>query len=63
MTHLADGGMTSVDGCALYCFFHHHVAIHQWGWKVTLNPDGTTSARSPDGSKILHSHGPPPRAD
>jgi len=52
-----------VDGCALYCFFHHHVAIHQWGWKVTLNPDGTTSARSPDGSKILHSHGPPPRAD
>ena len=63
VTHLADGGMTSVDGCALYCFFHHHVAIHQWGWKVTLNPDGTTSARSPDGSKILHSHGPPPRAD
>ena len=63
MTHLADGGTTSVDACALYCFFHHHVAIHQWGWKVTLNPDGTTSARSPDGSKILHSHGPPPRAD
>ena len=62
VTHLADGGKTSVDGCALYCFFHHHVAIHQWGWTVTLNPDGTTSARSPDGTKILHSHGPPPRA-
>ncbi len=29
VTHLADGGKTSVDGCALYCFFHHHVAIHQ----------------------------------
>jgi SAM-dependent methyltransferase len=27
VTHLADGGTTSVDGCALYCFFHHHVAI------------------------------------
>jgi Domain of unknown function (DUF222) len=59
VTHLADGGTTSVDGCALYCFFHHHVAIHQWGWKVTLNPDGTTTARSPDGTKLLHSHGPP----
>ena len=62
VTHLADGGKTSVDGCALYCFFHHHVAIHQWGWTVTLHPDGTTTARSPDGTKILHSHGPPPRA-
>ena len=62
VTHLADGGTTSVDGCALYCFFHHHVVIHQWGWTVALNPDGTTTARSPDGTKILHSHGPPPRA-
>ena len=59
VTHLADGGKTSVDGCALYCFFHHHVAIHQWGWTVTLHPDGTTTARSPDGTKILRSHGPP----
>ncbi|HJZ28632.1 MAG TPA: DUF222 domain-containing protein, partial [Streptosporangiaceae bacterium] len=62
VTHLADGGKTSVDGCSLYCFFHHHVAIHQWGWTVTLNPDGTTTARSPDGTKILHSHSPPARA-
>jgi hypothetical protein len=35
------------------------VAIHQWGWKVTLNPEGNTTARSPDGTKLLHSHGPP----
>ena len=60
VTHLADGGTTSLGGCALYCFFHHHVAIHQWGWTVTLHPDGTTTARSPDGTKTLHSHGPPP---
>ena len=45
-----------------YCFFHHHVAIHQWGWTVTLNPDGTTTARSPDGTKIFHSHSPPAHA-
>jgi len=24
--------------------------------------DGTTTARSPDGTKTLHSHGPPARA-
>jgi hypothetical protein len=62
VTHLADGGTTSVDGCALYCFYHHHVAIHQQGWTVALHPDGTTTARSPDGTKIFHSHSPPPRA-
>ena len=62
VTHLADGGTTSLGGCALYCFFHHHVAIHQWGWTVTLHPDGTTTARSPDGTKTLHSHSPPARA-
>ena len=62
VTHLADGGKTSVDACALYCFYHHHVAIHQQGWTVALHPDGTTTARSPDGTKIFYSHGPPPRA-
>ena len=58
VTHLADGGTTSPGGCALYCFFHHHVAIHQWGWTVALHPDGTTTARSPDGTKTFHSHSP-----
>jgi hypothetical protein len=32
------------------------------GWTVTLNSDGTTTARSPDGTKIFHSHSPPARA-
>jgi hypothetical protein len=53
------GGETSVDDCGLFCFFHHHVVIHLWGWTVVLNPDGTTTAYSPDKKKILHSHGPP----
>jgi hypothetical protein len=61
VTHLADGGATSVWDCALFCWFHHHVVIHQWGWTVTLAPDGTTTARSPDGTKIFRSHGPPAR--
>lgn len=61
VVHLADGGKTSVRDCILFCWFHHHIAIHKLGWTVTLNPDGTTTARSPDGTRVLHSHGPPPR--
>jgi len=57
----ADGGTTSVKDCALLCSFHHLVAVHRWGWKLIVNPDGTTTAWSPDGGMILHSHGPPPR--
>jgi len=57
----ADGGTTSVKDCALLCSFHHLVAVHRWGWKLIVNPDGTTTAWSPDRSEVLHSHGPPPR--
>ncbi len=61
LTHKADGGKTSVKDCALFCFFHHHVVIHQWGWTVVLNPDGTTTAWNKDKTKVLHSHSPPAR--
>ncbi|MGH3193664.1 MAG: HNH endonuclease signature motif containing protein, partial [Streptosporangiaceae bacterium] len=61
VTRKADGGKTSVKDCVLLCAFHHIVAVHRWGWKLILNPDGTTTAYSPDGSKVYHSHGPPPR--
>jgi hypothetical protein len=47
--------------CALFCFFHHQVVIHQWGWTVVLNPDGTTTAWNKDKTKIIHSHSPPIR--
>ena len=59
LTHKADGGKTSVKDCALFCFFHHQIVIHQWGWTVVLNPDGTTTAWNKDKTKVLHSHGPP----
>jgi hypothetical protein len=58
LVHKADGGKTSVDGCALVCQFHHDVCIHRRGWKLILHPDGTTEARSPDGRHVLKSHAP-----
>ena len=61
LTHKADGGKTSVKDCGLFCFFHHQIVIHQWGWTVVLNPDGTTTAWNKDKTKVLHSHGPPAR--
>ena len=59
--HKANGGKTSVKDCVLLCFFHHQVVIHQWGWTLILNPDGTTTAWNKDKTKVLHSHGPPAR--
>jgi hypothetical protein len=60
LTHRARGGKTSVNDCALFCWYHHHVVIHEMGWTVVLNRDGTTTAYSPDKTRIMHSHGPPP---
>jgi Domain of unknown function (DUF222) len=61
--HLAHGGLTSVGNCVLLCSYHHQVVIHRWGWTLTLNRDGTTTAWNPDRSKVLYSHGPPRRDD
>ena len=60
--HKKDGGKTSVKDCVLLCPFHHQLVIHRQGWTLVLNPDGTTTARNKDNTKVLHSHGPPARA-
>jgi hypothetical protein len=57
--HKANGGKTSTTACVLLCFFHHQIVIHQQGWTLVLNPDGTTTAWNKDKTKVLHSHGPP----
>ncbi|HTT55072.1 MAG TPA: HNH endonuclease signature motif containing protein [Streptosporangiaceae bacterium] len=54
----AHGGETRLPNLALLCTFHHLIAVHQWGWTLTLHPDGTSTALGPDG-RTLHSHGPP----
>ncbi len=52
----AEGGATSLENCILVCTFHHLVAIHRWGWRLTLNPDGTTTATY--GRRVLHDRVP-----
>jgi hypothetical protein len=58
--HRADGGRTSLTGLKNYCWWHHHVMLHQMGWTLTVHPDGTSQVKSP-GGKIIRSHSPPPR--
>jgi Domain of unknown function (DUF222) len=62
ITPKARGGKTSVKDCLLVCWHHHHIEIHQNGWTLILNPDGTTTAWNKERTKVLHSHGPPARA-
>jgi hypothetical protein len=59
ITHKSDGGETSIHNLGLFCEFHHEICIHRWGWTITLHPDGTMEAGSPDGKQILRSHAPP----
>jgi len=57
--HRRDGGHTSLANLKDYCWWHHHVVLHEMGWTLIVHPDGTSQARSPTG-KIIRSHGPPP---
>jgi uncharacterized protein DUF222 len=59
LTPRARGGPTSLPNLVPLCGFHHLTAIHRWGWALTLHPDGTTTATSPDRTRTLHSHSPP----
>src|SRR5580693_3591167 len=57
--HRADGGHTSLTNLKDYCWWHHHVVLHELGWTLTVHPDGTSQVTSPDG-KTIRSHSPPP---
>jgi Domain of unknown function (DUF222)/HNH endonuclease len=55
----SEGGATALDNLVLLCTFHHLIAIHRWGWTISLNGDGTTTFTSPDRKRAYRSHGPP----
>jgi hypothetical protein len=55
----SEGGPTALRNLVPLCAFHHLIVIHRWGWTLRLQPDGTTTAASPDGRHTYHSHGPP----
>ncbi len=55
----ASGGLTRLDNCVLLCSFHHLIAVHRWGWTLTLHAAGTITATDPGGTRTLRSHGPP----
>jgi hypothetical protein len=59
--HRSDGGRTSLTNLKDYCYWHHHVVLHELGWTLTVHPDGTSQVQSPDGKTTIHSHSPPPR--
>ncbi|HEY6276152.1 MAG TPA: HNH endonuclease signature motif containing protein, partial [Streptosporangiaceae bacterium] len=58
----AEGGPTTLGNLVPLCTFHHLIVVHRWGWALALHPDGSTTATSPDGTRVLHSHSPPGQA-
>jgi hypothetical protein len=58
----SQGGRTVLTNLGLFCTFHHLIVIHQWGWDVAINADGTMTATSPDRTRTLRSHSPPATA-
>src|SRR2546422_6080634 len=56
--HWAHGGPTTLSNLALLCRRHHR-AVHDEGYQVDRQPDGTLSFRRPDGA-LLPAVPPPP---
>jgi hypothetical protein len=52
------GGLTRLGNLLLLCSFHHLIAIHRWGWTISLHGKGPVTAVSPDRTRTLHSHDP-----
>jgi hypothetical protein len=56
--HWDQGGPTELDNLILVCFFHHKL-VHEHGWKVQRETDGTTSWFQPDGTSYRAGPAPP----
>lgn len=49
--HFEDGGRTAVDNGALLCP-RHHTAVHEGGFRVSGDPNGTLTIHRPDGTVL-----------
>ncbi len=59
LRHWAQGGPTTLSNLALLCRRHHR-AVHEEGYQVDRDPDGTLQFRRPDGHPLPEV--PPPAA-
>lgn len=55
------GGRTDLDNLVLVCFFHHRL-VHEYGWTIRRDPDGSIRWSHPDGTRYRAGPGPPGRA-
>jgi hypothetical protein len=51
--------ITNSTNLLVLCTFHHLIAMHRWGWQITLHPDAAVTATGPGRGRILRSHSPP----
>ncbi len=59
VTFWRHGGRTDLDNLVLICSFHHKL-VHELGWRLTRDPDGTVRWFRPDGRR--YRAGPSPGA-
>jgi hypothetical protein len=52
---LKHGGQTNIDDAVPLCK-HHHLMVHNTGWKVTRDPDGNYWLNPPNGHNHNHNH-------
>jgi hypothetical protein len=51
VTHRAHGGAHTATNCRTVCAYHHHL-VHEGGFTMTLDPNGTVDVRRPDGTLL-----------
>jgi hypothetical protein len=58
ITRWERGGRTDLDNLVLICYFHHKL-VHEHGWRITRDPDGTVRWFHPDGTRYRAGPAPP----
>ena len=56
--HWEQGGLTELDNLILICFLHHKL-VHEHGWRIMRQRDGTMAWFRPNGKRYRPGPGPP----